>query len=601
LDAEALKTRVRQQQAIRDVDGGRSRPDATEESTDGVVTPTRRRFSRGPPASTPDGRRSDSASPFRLPMPFLSPGQLALSTLQFLPVPILVVNNLKTVVLANDAFGRLVGPSGDGPTDRPGNASSALDKLRGQSLSQVGIDLLQDGRPVWVSWEAFLDAVVTDADAAKAMVRRGSALHDGHATPTASAAQDRASRPPADESSDVTVEVVISRRDINKTNIDPRLKSKASDFQAYAKMIVSVWQVEDRQKYFTLTFTSTEAHESSLARGRKSVAQAGLLDSADRKTIVPSNPPSAVSSRGSGSPSYRASPGTISVTSSPFPPMGPPSKSSLSNTPSILQKTIIMKDALLDNSEMPIIGMWKDGSVTFPNAAARKFLPEGAEVDDIVNGFDLLPKWRTYTEDFARELGPSEFPMAVLLRTEQPFSGMRFGTYDRAGKPYVLDALGEAIRDDGTGEFLAGVVTCRDVTHMTRMITEIKDKDAERFRLICDTMPQFVWTTTPDGMHDFFNNRWYSYTGLTEEESMGLGWRTPFHEEDLPEAAKRWKHSLETGDEYVAEYRCRSKDGEWRWFLGRALPLRDKETGKIEKWFGGFRPADSAASLWARS
>lgn len=54
----------------------------------------------------------------------------------------------------------------------------------------------------------------------------------------------------------------------------------------------------------------------------------------------------------------------------------------------------------------------------------------------------------------------------------------------------------------------------------------------------------------------------------------------------MVEAAKRWKHSLATGEPYMTEYRCRSKDGEWRWFLGRALPLRNKQTGKIEKWFG---------------
>lgn len=87
-------------------------------------------------------------------------------------------------------------------------------------------------------------------------------------------------------------------------------------------------------------------------------------------------------------------------------------------------------------------------------------------------------------------------------------------------------------------------------------------------------------------MHDFYNDRWYDYTGLTPEESLGLGWKNPFHPEDMPEAKKRWKHSLETGDPYSTEYRCRRKDGEWRWHLGRALPLRNPKTGVIEKWFG---------------
>jgi PAS domain S-box-containing protein len=78
----------------------------------------------------------------------------------------------------------------------------------------------------------------------------------------------------------------------------------------------------------------------------------------------------------------------------------------------------------------------------------------------------------------------------------------------------------------------------------------------------------------------------YEYTGLTEEQSLGMGWQLPFHPDDMPATSKRWQHSLQTGDPYSTEYRCKAKSGEWRWMLGRALPLRNKQTGAIEKWFG---------------
>ena len=78
----------------------------------------------------------------------------------------------------------------------------------------------------------------------------------------------------------------------------------------------------------------------------------------------------------------------------------------------------------------------------------------------------------------------------------------------------------------------------------------------------------------------------YDYTGLTEAESLGMGWKLPFHPDDMVSTGKRWAHCLKTGDPYTTEYRCRSKDGEWRWMLGRALPMRNKQTGAIEKWFG---------------
>ncbi|KAF5013611.1 hypothetical protein FDECE_416 [Fusarium decemcellulare] len=158
--------------------------------------------------------------------------------------------------------------------------------------------------------------------------------------------------------------------------------------------------------------------------------------------------------------------------------------------------------------------------------------------------------------------------------------------YDENGKKLVFDVLGEAIRDDSTSEFLAGVVTGRDVTLMTEEITQIKERDEERFRLICDTMPQLVWTATPDGLVDFWNTRFYTYTGLLPENSLGKDWVNAFHPDDIPEALKRWRHSLNTGDPYMTEYRCRGRDGHWRWFLGRALPQRNKETGEVEMWFG---------------
>ena len=87
-------------------------------------------------------------------------------------------------------------------------------------------------------------------------------------------------------------------------------------------------------------------------------------------------------------------------------------------------------------------------------------------------------------------------------------------------------------------------------------------------------------------MHDWFSKRWYDFTGLTPEQSMGTGWQLPFHPDDIPSSKVKWAHSLATGDEYSTEYRCRRYDGEWRWMLGRALPLKDPKTGTILKFFG---------------
>ncbi|MBX9574654.1 MAG: PAS domain-containing protein [Caulobacteraceae bacterium] len=98
-------------------------------------------------------------------------------------------------------------------------------------------------------------------------------------------------------------------------------------------------------------------------------------------------------------------------------------------------------------------------------------------------------------------------------------------------------------------------------------------------------MPQMVWSTLPDGFHDYYNARWYEFTGVPAGSTDGEGWNGMFHPEDQDRARARWKHSLETGEPYEIEYRLRRHDGVYRWTLGRAMPIHD-EAGRITRWFG---------------
>ncbi|BCM90868.1 sensory/regulatory protein RpfC [Abditibacteriota bacterium] len=107
----------------------------------------------------------------------------------------------------------------------------------------------------------------------------------------------------------------------------------------------------------------------------------------------------------------------------------------------------------------------------------------------------------------------------------------------------------------------------------------------QRYRFVTEMMPQIVWVTRPDGHHEYYNSRWYDYTGQTEGHSLGDGWANPLHPDDVERSQRRWEHSLQTGELYEIEYRFRRFDGIYRWFLGRAAPQRD-ENGKILRWFG---------------
>jgi len=113
---------------------------------------------------------------------------------------------------------------------------------------------------------------------------------------------------------------------------------------------------------------------------------------------------------------------------------------------------------------------------------------------------------------------------------------------------------------------------------------QLAESDA-KFQAIADSMPQMVWSTLPDGFHDYYNARWYEFTGVPAGSTDGEGWNDMFHPEDQARAWTRWRHSLSTGEPYEIEYRLRHHSGVYRWTLGRAMPIRN-EAGEITRWFG---------------
>jgi PAS domain S-box-containing protein len=105
------------------------------------------------------------------------------------------------------------------------------------------------------------------------------------------------------------------------------------------------------------------------------------------------------------------------------------------------------------------------------------------------------------------------------------------------------------------------------------------------FRALFDFMPQPGWTARPDGHRDFYNRRWYEYTGTTFNEMEGWGWKTVHDPSMLPFVLARWHESVRTGEPFEMEYPLRGADGAFRWFLTRATPIRNAE-GTIIRWVG---------------
>ena len=98
-------------------------------------------------------------------------------------------------------------------------------------------------------------------------------------------------------------------------------------------------------------------------------------------------------------------------------------------------------------------------------------------------------------------------------------------------------------------------------------------------------MPQMVWSSRPDGHHDYYNARWYTFTGAAEGSTLGDAWGDMIHPDDQERARTAWRTSLNTGEPYEMEYRLRHHTGAYVWTLGRAMPIRNA-AGVVTRWFG---------------
>ncbi|MBC8134270.1 MAG: SpoIIE family protein phosphatase [Fibrella sp.] len=177
------------------------------------------------------------------------------------------------------------------------------------------------------------------------------------------------------------------------------------------------------------------------------------------------------------------------------------------------------------------------------------------------------------TQNLANAMGSGRGDYHDEYRVVRPEGGHRWltsrGKIDRdaAGKPVSM----------------SGAVV--DITERKDAVEALARSEA-RFRVQADAMPQMVWATDSKGNHLYYNRRWYEYTGQTVEESMGFGFARALHPDDHDRTLNRWRRAYEDNEDYDIEYRFRRHDGTYRWFVGRAEPVRDPETGLVTMWAG---------------
>ncbi len=143
---------------------------------------------------------------------------------------------------------------------------------------------------------------------------------------------------------------------------------------------------------------------------------------------------------------------------------------------------------------------------------------------------------------------------------------------------------------DDEGNVIRFLGTCTEIDQGKGLEEELRESEA-RFHTMANAIPQILWTAKSDGTIDFFNDRWFEYTGLTYEQSTDNGWLLLIHPDDRAQYLEGWRNALATGDSYEAEFRLKRAVGlgrrikePYRWHLCRAVALSDA-SGKTTQWF----------------
>ena len=140
-----------------------------------------------------------------------------------------------------------------------------------------------------------------------------------------------------------------------------------------------------------------------------------------------------------------------------------------------------------------------------------------------------------------------------------------------------------AIRD-AQGAVERGIGVFTDIDDAKHAESELRARE-EQFRTMADSLPQLAWIADEKGWIYWYNRRWYEYTGTTFDQMAGWGWRSVHHPEHVDRVVERIQHSWDTGEPWEDTFPLRGADGQYRWFLSHAEPIRDAD-GRVIRWFG---------------
>jgi PAS domain S-box-containing protein len=198
-----------------------------------------------------------------------------------------------------------------------------------------------------------------------------------------------------------------------------------------------------------------------------------------------------------------------------------------------------------------------------------------------------VEEWTATPNFWLRIVHPEDREAAAAHAADHFVSGgpdvNRFRWVTKDGRVLHVESHSTVIHDDeGRPLGMRGVTL--DVSERRLAEEQLREREGH-YRALADAMPQIVWTARGDGYMDYFNRRWFEYTGHVYDETRGWGWQQAVHPLDAERHLRAWATSVETGRELSVQTRLRRGDGQYRWHLTRAEPMRD-EQGRVARWFG---------------
>jgi PAS domain S-box-containing protein len=241
-------------------------------------------------------------------------------------------------------------------------------------------------------------------------------------------------------------------------------------------------------------------------------------------------------------------------------------------------------DAVLEAAPVGIVMTDANGKLVLSN-------PETARIwghHPLPENVDEYAAWKAWWADgsgkHGHSLAPHEWTIARALSGDAaPSDRVEIEPFGSPGERRSVMLHAKPIRDKDK-QIVGAVVAQMDISPQVKAEEALRESEA-KFRTIANAMPQMVWSTRADGYHDYYNEQWYNFTGMPVGSTEGELWNNMFHPDDQHRAWAQWQHSLETGETYEIQYRLRHRSGEYRWTLGRALPVRDT-SGRITRWMG---------------